>query len=121
MLLHVVNELPPVAGYDWFGPGGSMMGWSELNQELVDGARSDLDETARRLRAEHDGLEVEILVRVGAPAQEILDAARSLAVDRVVIGTHGRRGLESFLFGSVAERVLRLSEVPVLVVKARSG
>lgn len=120
VVLHVVNELPPVAGYDWFGPGGSMIGWSEMNKDLLEGARAELERTVEALKVTHPAIEASALVRVGSAPNQILDVAAELSVDRIFIGTHGRGGLEALLFGSVAERVLRLAEAPVLVVKAPS-
>jgi len=53
----------------------------------------------------------------GPPARTILDAIASTGADLVVMGTHGRTGLAHLLMGSVAEKVLRLSRVPVLTVR----
>lgn len=54
-------------------------------------------------------------VEIGDPAQRIVDAAR--AADSIIMATHGRTGLAHLLIGSVAERVVRLSSVPVLTVR----
>jgi len=56
-------------------------------------------------------------VRYGSPAEEILTYADENDVDLVVIGTHGRHGVRRALIGSVAERVVRNSETPVLTVR----
>jgi nucleotide-binding universal stress UspA family protein len=56
-------------------------------------------------------------LREGMGAQEILRAAKDLQADCIVIATHGRTGFSHFLFGSVAERVVRLAECPVLTVR----
>ncbi|MDS0282864.1 universal stress protein [Haloarcula onubensis] len=61
---------------------------------------------------------VETTVVTGTPAEGILDYARNGGADLVVMGTHGRSGLRRYLTGSVAERVVRLSPVPVLTVRA---
>ena len=53
----------------------------------------------------------------GHPADVILETAKKLKSDLIVMGTHGRRGLDRLLLGSVAERVLRLSPVPVMTVR----
>lgn len=58
------------------------------------------------------------LVRVGSPWEEIVAAARDLGADLLVVGTHGRRGLTHALLGSVAERVVRTSPIPVLTVRS---
>lgn len=70
-------------------------------------------------RAEAAGMErIERAVRYGRPSREIVAYAEENGVDCIVLGTHGRRGLEHFLLGSVTERVVRLSTVPVLTVRA---
>lgn len=56
-------------------------------------------------------------LRDGRPETEIVAAAAELGCDLVVLGTHGRRGLEHFVLGSVAERVARTSSVPVMVTR----
>ena len=58
-------------------------------------------------------------VREGRPAAIILDLVATLHPDLVVIGSHGRSGLDHLLLGSVTERVLRRAQVPVLVVRGR--
>ena len=55
-------------------------------------------------------------VVLGDPAEEILNYAQAEGIDLIIIGTHGRKGLERIIFGSVAERVLKKSPVPVLTV-----
>ncbi|MFC4245843.1 universal stress protein [Natribaculum luteum] len=52
----------------------------------------------------------------GTPHREILAYADAHDVDLLVMGTHGRAGIERYLLGSVTEKIVRLSEVPVLVV-----
>jgi len=65
-------------------------------------------------RAEDAGVAATGVVRRGRPHRAILDYVEAEGVDVVVMGTHGRRGLERYLLGSVAERVVRLSPAPVL-------
>lgn len=57
------------------------------------------------------------MLRSGSAAAEIIAAARETGSDLVVIGTHGRTGVKHLLMGSVAERVVRASLVPVLTVR----
>ena len=61
---------------------------------------------------------VERLQKIGAPWEEVLEAAAEIGADLVVVGTHGRRGVSHALLGSVAERIVRLSPVPVLTVRS---
>lgn len=57
-------------------------------------------------------------LKTGLPWQGILEACDELGVDLVVMGTHGRHGLSRMTLGSIAEKVVRLSKVPVLTVHA---
>ena len=63
------------------------------------------------------GLPVGYAVRFGEPAEEILEEAREFGADLVVMATHGRSGVARLMLGSVAEAVLRRSEVPVVLVR----
>ena len=58
------------------------------------------------------------IVAEGRPEQVILDQARKAKADLIVVGTHGRTGLDRLLMGSVAERVIGFADCPVLAVKA---
>ena len=59
-------------------------------------------------------------VRVGAIAEEVCNLATEIRADLVVVGTHGRRGVQRFLLGSVAEKTVRLAPCPVLVVRPKN-
>lgn len=60
---------------------------------------------------------VETVVREGDPAETILDYADEIDADAIVAGTHGRSGVHRYLVGSVAERLVRHSPVPVMTVR----
>ncbi len=68
---------------------------------------------------DEDGPELsgKIHVRKGKPHEEILKLADELEVSMIIIGSHGRKGLERAIFGSVAERVTRMCKTPVLIIK----
>ena len=68
-----------------------------------------------------DGVRVEKVVMSGVPHRIILEYTESEGIDLVVMGTHGREGLDHYLIGSVAERVVRNSGVPVLTVNLRGA
>mgnify|MGYP006272129111 CR=1 FL=1 len=76
-------------------------------------------ETIERLEqaAIDRGVDVVTNVLSGRPVQTILDYVTDNEIDLVVMGTHGRRGLDRFLLGSVTERVVRGADVSVLVVR----
>lgn len=60
---------------------------------------------------------VEPIIREGSAGEVIVEVARELGCDLIVMPSHGRKGLSRLLLGSVAERVLRLASCPVLVIR----
>ena len=75
-----------------------------------------LERTAKGLEAK--GLDVRTVVLAGNPAEQILRAAESAKVDLIIMASHGRSGPSRWAFGSVSDKVLRSSVVPVLMVRA---
>ena len=69
--------------------------------------------------AEKEGVYVKAFILSGKPADAIIETAREKKADIIVLGSHGRTGLEKLLMGSVAERVIVLAACPVLVVKGK--
>jgi nucleotide-binding universal stress UspA family protein len=100
-LLHIVPEVEQ-AGFERYPPT------MELAHECLETfAREQVaDETKR-----------ELLVRAGDPPGIIVSTADELAVDLIVMATHGHKGLVRFVLGSVAERVLREARHPVLTLR----
>ena len=77
-----------------------------------------LNQLRAMLAAEETATDTQPVVRVAPnPAGEIVDYAKEVHVDLIVIGTHGRTGVSRFLMGSVAEHVVRRAPCPVLVVR----
>jgi nucleotide-binding universal stress UspA family protein len=66
-----------------------------------------------------DKARADVAVRTGSPANEIVEAAKQLPADLIVIATRGRTGLKHVLLGSVAEHVVRYATCPVLVVREK--
>jgi nucleotide-binding universal stress UspA family protein len=85
-----------------------------LRETLRDEGETALDGLASL--ASDRGVEVSRALVEGVAADAILDYAAETGVDLIVMGTHGRRGLDRFLVGSVTERVLRRADAPVLAV-----
>jgi nucleotide-binding universal stress UspA family protein len=82
------------------------------------------DELARRLRAWAEeyvpgGIPLEVQTRAGVEAIEIVKEAKHLAVDLMIVSTHGRTGRAHALAGSLAENLVQLAPCPVLVVRER--
>jgi nucleotide-binding universal stress UspA family protein len=70
-------------------------------------------------RAKAEGLEVEGNLIEGHPADEIIRYSEKNSISLIVMGTLGKSGLDRFLLGSVAEKVVRNSKIPVLVVRGK--
>lgn len=98
----------PIIGY----PGVIIP--ADLIVSVREAAQAQLDRQLAEVRA--GGVKVEGVLGFGAPAQEIAGAIERTHADLVVMGTHGRKGLNRVLVGSVAEKVVRMSPVPVLTV-----
>ena len=69
-------------------------------------------------RTEEKGVEATTEVITGTVHKTIIEYAEGYDVDLIVMGTHGRRGLDRYLLGSVTEKVVRASTVPVLTIQA---
>lgn len=70
--------------------------------------------------AEREGVKAEILTVTGRPYEAIVETAKNKNADLIIVGSHGKTGLERLLMGSVTERVIGLTEVAVLVVKVQA-
>ena len=95
---------------------------SEENLEKIQKAiEEDLDNEykERYVKKIEDGVRFEIVTKSGRADDEIIKFAKQEKVDIVVMGTHGRTGIEHVFFGSVAEKVLRHSPFPVLIIPSK--
>ena len=95
-----------------------------VNKMYLDHVRGDATQRLDRIQAYLKRKEQAITTRIetGIPSQAIQTVAESSAADLLVVGTHGRTGLDHVLIGSTAERVVRMAPCPVLAVKAdKSG
>lgn len=119
--LIVVTVIPPqpspLATADGLGTPAADSGPSQADLRLQTEYR--LAETVRERVPEE--IPVRLVVATGDPAEEILGAADRESADALVIATHGRTGWRRFLFGSVAERVVRHSLCPVLTIRQPGG
>jgi nucleotide-binding universal stress UspA family protein len=87
----------------------------EWYEEVRAAARERLDEACERATAAD--VPCSVAIRMGSPARRIVSYVTENDVDSVVMGSHGRTGVSRVLLGSVAERVVRRSPVPVTVVR----
>src|SRR5262245_17465297 len=112
MTIVLLRVLEPVTPAMVEAAGGGVT--EDLDSRLRDAAEY-LAPLEIGLRAR--GIETVSAVRVGRAEDEILAAARAEATDLIAMSTHGRSGLGRLLFGSVAEQVLRHTDVPVFLMR----
>ncbi|GAB3693665.1 universal stress protein [Halorubrum pallidum] len=99
---------------------GSAYSSLEAGAELVVEALEDEGAAATdrvAAAAAEAGIDCETTVTTGTAYQSIRDYVEENDIDVIVMGTHGRKGLDRYLLGSVTERVVRTADVPVLTVR----
>lgn len=121
-LLHVVsNEVyyssraySPIMGFTGFVPVEAMD--VEQGARLKEAAQSYLEKTRNHLGE----MSIETIVIEGDFAESIIETAKNINADVIVIGSHSRRWLEKIVMGSVTEQVLKNSKIPVLIIPTRN-
>ena len=112
-LVHVVEGLTPMAA----DPYGAYSG--EVIEVMRQSGRKILDDALALARAEGVQADTQLFDNFGERLAEVVaDSATRFNADLMVVGTHGRRGLGRVLMGSGAEQIIRLSPVPVLVLRS---
>lgn len=120
-LVHIVEPIlmPPSAGMD---PLSSPVAMPVNDAEIMD-VQNDMSENLL-VRIENKfgkGMQVTHFNEFGDTADGIIDCSRDFKADLIILGTHSRSGIDRLLMGSVAEHVVRHSEVPVLVVPMKES
>ncbi len=94
-----------------------------FKESLLDAMLKEGDEAVSYIekKSKQEGVPFEKAILKGNPAEELLRYSKESGVDVLVMGSIGRTGISRFLLGSVAEKVIRHSEVPVMVVPLESG
>lgn len=108
VLLHIVE-------FNFMGSDFGAVELSQIEADLEENASRQLEDWIQR--AVGSRVPAEPLVRNGRPYLEIVEAAKSLDVDLIIIATHGHTSLAHVLLGSTVERVIRHAACPVLVVR----
>ncbi|MGW8272497.1 MAG: universal stress protein [Thermodesulfovibrionales bacterium] len=109
-LLHVMHDLEKATG--WYIPHVTV---DELYKDIEAGAEKQIEKLfAEELRGFKA---VEHRIVKGIPADEIIKFGEEIGADIIVMGTHGRKGIDRIIFGSTAERVVKSSKIPVLTVR----
>ena len=123
ILLHVTADYvyyssldySPILGYDSFSNLGALQ--TNTVEELGKAAASYLETTRQHLGDDS----IETVVKDGDFADVILETVKEMNIDILVMGTHSRRGINKILMGSVAENVLRNSEIPMFIIPTRKA
>ena len=114
VLLHVIDlpyQLSPDAVIVPESTGAPI----SVKEYAIQSSEAHLQDIVARLAK--DGVTATGVIKVGVPVDEINRAVDEHKIDLVVMGTHGRTGLRHLMAGSVAERVVRSSRVPVLTIR----
>jgi nucleotide-binding universal stress UspA family protein len=117
LALELDADLTLVHVYDL--PSYASLAGEEVTSAFDAQARRDMGDLLTRVRVRCP--RAEGLVRQGATWQGILDAGKERGADLIVLSTHGRRGISRVLIGSIAEKIVRLAEVPVVTVGAKGS
>lgn len=112
-ILHVLVPFTPLVPEQYIGG-------TTLDQLNSDAQRWGQQQLAKlTAKAKNGGLRAGGLTMTGDPAEQIVRAARTKRADLIVLGTHGRTGLNRFFVGSVAQRVIASAPCPVVTVRGR--
>ena len=114
ILFHVVKPAERVIGLDTEHPIFLDQQWASQKAD----AQDYLSKVRRRVESENTP--VDVVVEMGADAETIIDYAHEHPIDLIVMATHGRTGLSRWVYGSVADKVLRGAERPVLLIRAHT-
>jgi len=110
IILHVINEPVDLRGF--YVPHIS---FEKLEEEIEEGAKKMMESFCRQHTTDYENYESMIVP--GISYNEIISQAEDKGAELIVLGTHGRAGLDHVLFGSTAEKVVRKSKLPVLTVR----
>jgi len=110
ILLYVIQDISIA---EWYIP--SSISVTDLVEDMQKSAWNEMEKWNAEVASTVK--DVEKMVVRGVPFVEIIKTAKSKNADMIVIGTHGRTGIDHMLFGSTAEKVVRKSPCPVLTVR----
>lgn len=122
VLVHILSDVTyyssmnysPITGFDNFNTMDIVQ--SSTREDLNDAATCFLKGFKEKFKKP----DAELIIKEGDFADGILSATKESGADVIVLGTHSRRGLDKILMGSVAEKVLHKSDVPVYIIPVRN-
>lgn len=110
VIIHVINEPVDLRGF--YVPHIS---FDKLEEEIEEGAKKVMDKFCRTHLGDYE--KFESFVVPGIPYEEVIKKAEEIDAKLIVMGTHGRTGIDHVLFGSTAEKVVRKSPIPVMTIR----
>ena len=117
LLLHVCEEMPVM----WQPDAMSVVPIQDILKSIADAGAALLEKHKDIVASQGILVETKLVETVGGRTGSIIsEEAQKWFADLLVIGTHGRKGFEHFLMGSVAEGVIRTATMPVLLVRAKN-
>jgi len=121
ILLHVISEpvhysspdYSPIMGFTGF------MDMGPLTLDSVEGLKDASRKYLLKISQHLDDETIKVLVKEGDIGETILELARTLHADSIVMGSHGRKWLEKIIMGSVTEKVLSQTSIPLIVIPTK--
>jgi nucleotide-binding universal stress UspA family protein len=124
VLLHVTADPAYYAAYEYspiMGFDSNFISPQTLPPDTIEEIKKGAGEFLNRSK-EHLGDEgIQIIIKEGEVGDSILQTAAAIQADIIVLGSHSRRGLDKILMGSVAEKVLHHSTVPLFIIPTKNG
>lgn len=116
LLLHVCEEMPAM----WEPGGLNMMPTQDIMQVITDAGKELLAKLEQQVAGRGLAVETRLTETMGGRAGSIIsEEAQKWNADLLVVGTHGRKGVDHILMGSVAEGVIRTAAMPVLLIRGK--
>jgi nucleotide-binding universal stress UspA family protein len=109
-VIHVIYDIAKATG--WYVPHVSM---DEMYKDIQEGAKKELERFGVEELAGVKNVDRRVIT--GVPHEEIINFVSANKIDLVIMGTHGRKGIDKILFGSTAAQVVRHAPCPVLTVR----
>jgi nucleotide-binding universal stress UspA family protein len=121
ILLHVISDMlyyssvdySPIMGFDGY------MDMGPLQLETIDGLKKATEQFLNKTKHHLGDKAIQILIKEGDFSGSILEAAKEVNADIIVMGSHSRKWLENIVMGSVTEKVLHNTTIPMFIVPTR--
>jgi len=109
ILVHIIED---ISTFEGMSPGAKTL--HELEKTLIEGAQEYMQIFLSKYFSDFN--QVKPIIAKGKIVEKIIEIAKENSADLIIIGTHGRKGLDKIIFGSVAEGIVKYSPIPVLTI-----